>query len=332
MFRIAKLLPVTCGLLSLSLLVGCGGSGERQEFVNIGTAPAAGSFHPIGQAMASELNANMPEGTNWKVQAKGTKGSQENIRLLDKGELQLALSNASISYFAARGESGWEKAYPIRAVMTLVPNVAMFLTRADSNIKTMADLKGKNVVIGPPGAGFEQFVGPILEAHGLTFDDFTAKNLGQGDAVSALGDGTADAAFLGGSIPTTSISQACTTMDVYFIPFDEGAPAELAAAYPFFEPFRDLTSADYPDIEGNYKALNVGSMHLITSEAADEELIYQLTKTLYEKTVMDKLKEAHPSLKAVTDESIVRNTGVEFHPGAVRFYKEIGIWKDSDAE
>ncbi|MDA7977776.1 MAG: TAXI family TRAP transporter solute-binding subunit [Pirellulales bacterium] len=311
-------------LLSLVLFVGCG-DGERTEFVNIGTAPAAGSFHPVGSAMASTFNGNKPEGGNWKAQAKGTKGSQENIRLLDQGELQLALSNCSISYFAARGESGWEKAYPIRTVMTLAPNVAMFVTRADSGIKTMDQLKGKNVVIGPPGAGFEQFVGPILEEHGLSFEDFTVKHLGQGPAVSALGDGTVDAAFLGGSVPVSSITQACSTMDVHFIPFDDDAYSRLVAKYPSFHEHRDLTADDYSDISGTFKALNVGAMHLITSESADEELVYQMTKTIYER--FDEFAGGHASLKMINKEKdVTLDTGVEFHPGAIRFYKEQEIW------
>ncbi len=317
--------------------IGCG-SGERTEFINIGTAPAAGSFHPVGSAMASAINDNLPEGRDWQAQAKGTKGSQENIRLLAQGELELALSNASITYFAARGESGWNKKYDVRAVMTLAPNVAMFVTRADSGIRTMDDLRGKNVVTGPPGAGFEMFVGPILEAHNLSFDDFNKKEMGQGDAVSALGDGTADVAFLGGSLPTPSLSQACNSMDIHFIPFDDAAIDELIGKYEFFESFRDLTADDYTDIVGTYRALNVGSMHLITSASADEQMIYEITKLLFEKLDGDpddpnsySYRDKHGSLKSVSFASIQKDTGVEFHPGAKRFFEEEAAKRSSEA-
>lgn len=309
------------GLVSLS---GC--SDSNTKYVNLGTAPPAGSFNPIGTAMAATLNAHAPASMSWQAIAKTTQGSQENIRLLSRNELDIALSNSSISYFAARKERGWEEAYKIRSVMTLVPNVAMFIAKEEKGINTMADLKGRKVVIGPQGAGFDQFVAPILEEHGMSLNDLDVKYMPQNEAMSALGDGTVDAAFLGGSIPTTSITQACTEMNVHFIPYDDAARQKLIEKYSFFEDYRDLTSADYSDIKEPLHALNVGSMHLITSDTADEETIYQITKTLYEN--MEDLRKAHASLRELTDDMLVRNTGLEFHPGAIRFYKEKGIWKE----
>ena len=91
----------------------------------------------------------------------------ENIRLLTQGKLQFAMSNSSITYFAVRGEAGWEKPHEVQTVMTLFPNVAMFVVPADSPIETGGRSQGRRVYLGPEGAGFEYFVGPILEAHGL---------------------------------------------------------------------------------------------------------------------------------------------------------------------
>ena len=82
--------------------------------------------------------------------------------------LDLALANAAITYFAVRGERGWEQAYDVRAVMTLAPNVALFVAKKGSGVERIADLAGRRVSVGPAGAGFEMFVGPLLEAHGLT--------------------------------------------------------------------------------------------------------------------------------------------------------------------
>ena len=91
-------------------------------------------------------------GTNWEFTSEATKGSKENIRRLDSGELDIALSNAAITYFANRGEANWEKAYEIRALATLAPNVAMFVTHANSGILEIDDLRGRRVVVGPAGA------------------------------------------------------------------------------------------------------------------------------------------------------------------------------------
>ena len=303
-----------------------GGAGGGRQFLDMGTAPAGGAFFTVGNALAEVLNAEKGD-NNWKVTAKGTKGTQENIRRIDSGELKLGLANAAITYFAVRGEEGWEKPYPVRAVMTLAPNVAMFISKADGP-QTIAELKGKRVVVGPSGAGFEFFLKPLLEAHGVTYDDFIPSNNTQSAAVDELGDGAVDAAFLGGAVPTPSITQACSTHDIHFIPFDEAAMAELIEKYPFFHP-ATIKKEVYSDLTEDFQGLNVGSMHLITHADVDEDTIYQLTKIIYENAA--ELQKKHASAKAINEKVVVRNTGTEFHPGAIRYYKEIGIWPEADA-
>ena len=155
-------------LLFIGLLVGCGGEpgaeAPERRFLSLGTAPPGGAFFIVGSALGEVLQEYGPEG--WQVTAEATKGTQENIRRLATGELDLALANAAISHFAVRGEGGWERAYAVRAVMTLAPNVALFVTPAGSGVESIADLAGRRVVVGPAGAGFEYFLGPILAAHG----------------------------------------------------------------------------------------------------------------------------------------------------------------------
>ena len=303
------------------------GGGGRRQFLSMGTAPVGGAFAVVGQAISEVLNAEKGD-ANWKMQAKGTKGSQENIRRLAKGDLQLALSNSAITYFAVRGESGWEQKYDMRAIATLAPNVAMFITTADSGIKSIADLKGKKVVVGPAGAGFEMFVQPLLAAHGVTYDDFSPLNATQSGAVDMLGDGSADAAFLGGAVPTGSISQACSTHDIHFIPFGESERTKLVEDFPFFQPFT-VKQDKYTDLTGDYDGLNVGSMHMITSADQDEDLIYEITKLIWENR--EAIAVQHPAGKAINEKNVARYTGTAFHPGAIKFYKEIGIWPEPDS-
>lgn len=280
----------------------------------------------VGQAIAEVLNAEKGD-ANWKMQAKGTKGSQENIRRLAKGDLQLAMSNSAITYFAVRGESGWEQKYDMRAIVTLAPNVAMFIATRDTGIQSIADLKGKRVVVGPAGAGFEMFVKPLLAAHGVTYEDFSPLNATQSSSVDMLGDSSADAAFLGGAVPTSSISQACSTYDINFIPFGETEREKLVKDFPFFQPFT-IKQDKYTDLTGDYAGLNVGSMHLITSADQDEELIYSITKLVWENR--EAIAAQHPAGKAINEQNAARYTGTEFHPGAIRFYKEIGIWPETE--
>lgn len=300
------------------------GSGER-HFISIGTAPPGGVFYTIGGAISDVLNDNAGA-SNWRVTAESTGGSMENIRRLDSGDIQFAVSNSSITYFAVRGEEGWEKAYPARAVMTLFPNIAMFITKADSGIESLADLKGKRVAVGPEGAGFEYFVRPLLNAHGVTFDDFEDVYAGQQQCVDLLGDGSIDAAFLGGGVPTASITSAAASMDILLIPFGEAEKQQLARDFPFFE-FATIPAETYRGQTEPFEGLNVGSAHFITNTTVDEGLVYEVTKSMYENRAQ--IAERHAAGKAITPTNAPKSTGTEFHPGAIRYYQEAGIWPGS---
>jgi uncharacterized protein len=212
--------------------------------------------------------------------------------------------------------------------MTLAPNVALFITPANSGIRTIADLRGKRVVVGPAGAGFEYFVRPILQAHGLSFDDFSPLYNTQADAVNMLADGSAAAAFLGGAIPTASITQATASQSVFFIPFEEGARQKLISEYPFFHA-ANIPGGTYRGQDAEFAGLNVGSMHLITAANKSDDLIYQITKTLWENR--ESVAQRHPAGKAINEKNVARPTGTDFHPGALRFYREIGIWTEAPA-
>jgi TRAP transporter TAXI family solute receptor len=300
------------------------GDASSRQFLSLGTAPPGGAFFIVGGAIGEVLNEHRGEHP-WEVTAEATKGSQENIRRLARGEMDLALANSAISYFAARGEAGWDRAYPIRAVMTLAPNVALFITPRDSGPTAMGDLRGRRVVVGPAGAGFEFFLRPLLEEHGLSYEDFTPLHGTQTGAVDMLADGSAAAAFLGGAVPTASISQACTSQAIRFIPFDPAAIESLTSRYPFFDP-ATIPAGTYRGQDEDYHGLDVGSMHLITSADQSEELIYELTRTIYENR--ERVTERHPAGRAINPRNVVRDTGAEFHPGAIRYYREIGIWPE----
>lgn len=303
-------------------------TGSGRQFLSMGTAPVGGVFPVVGGAIAEVLNAHKGE-IDWKVQAKGTKGSQENIRRLQQNELELALSNAAISYFAVRGEAVWDKKYDIQAIATMAPNVALFIARADSGIQSIADLKGKRVITGPAGAGFQMFIEPILAEHGIAWDEIDSISATQSGAVDQLGDGSADAAFLGGAVPTGSITQATSTFDVQFIPFDEPTRQKLIEKYPFFHS-ATIPGGTYKGLDDDYQGLNVGSMHVITSGSQSEDLIYALTKTIWENRA--EIAGIHPAGKAINEKNVARDTGIPYHPGAVRFYQEIGVMEGGSDE
>ncbi len=312
-------------------LFACGGSSSEnsaetgRQFRSLGTAPPGGAFFVVGGAISEVLN-EFGDRQGWEFTAEATKGSQENIRRLAGGELDFALSNSAITYFALRGEGGWEKPYTMRNVMTLAPNVAFFITPQGSGVKQIADLKGRRVVIGPEGAGFENFVGPILAAHGVRFEDFTPLYRTQAGAVDMLADGSAAAAFLGGAVPTSSIAQACATQDIFFVPFGVEARRQLIQEYPFFD-VATVPAGVYRGHDQDFECLEVGAMHLITRADQDEDLVYRVTKTLYENR--QKVVEKHPAGRSINPANVIRDSGTAFHPGAIRYYREIGVWKEA---
>ncbi len=301
---------------------GSGASGKRQ-FVTIGTAPAGGAFAPVGNAIAGVVDAHKGD-LNWVVKPQGTKGTQENIRKLESGEIEFGMANAAISYFATKGEGNWEKPYDIRAVATIAPNVGVFVTTASSGITTIADLKGKRVVLGPAGAGFDYFLKPLLEAHGVTYDDMTVLNGNYITAVDMIADGKADASFMGGAIPIPAVVQLCASQDVVFLELDPNV-GESLQEYPFY--FSVPINEDaYDDLEKELVGMNVGNMQLITHANVPEDVVYNLTKLMYENR--SEIVEKHPAGRAINPQNVIKDTGTPFHPGAIKFYKEAGIWPE----
>lgn len=332
--RTLCVLLTSLALMSLLALAACsnpqgdgtgedGGETPERRFLSVGTAPPGGAFYVIGGAFAQVLQD--ASGGNWQVTAEATKGTQENIRRLATGELDFGLANSAITYFAVRGERQWESPQEVQAVMTLAPNIAFFVTPEDSGIESIADLAGHRVTVGPAGAGFEHFVEPILEAHGVSYDDFEPLNATQFGAVDLLADGSASAAFLGGAVPTASITQAASAQAVRFVPFDPEVRDDLVERYPFFEPAQ-VPGGTYPGVEEDYPCLNVGSLHLIASVGTSEDLVYEVTKAIWDNR--EAVIEKHPAGRTIRPEIVVKDTGTEFHPGAIRFYREIGIWPE----
>lgn len=319
-------------LIGYLAVAGCNNSGSenatgqsgKRQFVTIGTAPAGGAFAPVGNAIAGVVDAHKGD-LNWVVKPQGTKGTQENIRMLEAGEIEFGMANAAISYFATKGEGDWEKAMDIRAVATIAPNVGVFVTTKSTGIATIADLKGKRVVLGPAGAGFDYFLKPLLEAHGVSYDDMTVLNGNYITAVDMIADGKADASFMGGAIPIPAVVQLCASQDVVFLELDPGVEDKLQQ-YPFYSSL-PIKAGVYDDLDKEIVGINVGNMQLITHASVPEDVVYNLTKLMYEHRA--EVVEKHPAAKAINPQNATRNTGTPFHPGAIKFYKEAGIWSDA---
>jgi TRAP transporter TAXI family solute receptor len=308
---------------------GSGAAGETPRFVSLGTAPVGGAFYNVGAAIANALQGGRDAGGWRQVAAESTGGTLENLRRLDNGDIQLGMANSSITYFAVRGEEGFDKAYDVKSVMTLFPLIAMFVSKQGAGIESIEDLKGKRVVVGPQGAGFEYFVRPILREHGVNYGDFEDVYAGMQTSVGYLQDGSVAATFLGGGMVSPAITSAASSMDVYLVPYGDEQRMTLANKYPSFNEVT-VPGGTYRGQPEDFAGLNVGSAHLLVRSDADEEFVYRVAKVIYE--AREEIAESHAGGKSINPSNVVRDTGTEFHPGAIRYYRELGIWPEDTAD
>ena len=320
-------------LCALTVLTACGGSSApggdtnanessssnapTQSF-SIGTGTSTGTYFPVGVGIAKAIS----EGTNYELNAESTGGSIQNLQLLNSGELQLALSASNTAYAAYNGEEPFEQPITkIRAIAALYPEVFQFVVRKDSGIESFEDLAGKKVAMGSPGSGTERTGKLILEAHGLTYDDFKPEFISFSDAVTGLKDKTIDAAIVGAGIPTAAVVDAAASMDIKLLSLDSEKFEAFVASDPYFItttiPAGTYEGVDEDVVSGASPAL------LIVSEDLDEQVVYEMTKALFEN--LNKVKESHAVAQNISLETAVEGVSIPFHPGAAKYYKEQNI-------
>ena len=225
---------VTAALLIFCtlLLVGCGGSGSN-KFINIATGGTAGTYYPIGGAMAEILNKAIP-GMNASAQSTGA--TVANINMLKEGSVDLAIVQNDITYYAVNGTEMFKdkKVENLRGITALYPETCQIVTLESTGIKSVADLKGKRVAVGAAGSGAEANARQILEAYGITYDDIDEQFLSFGEAASALKDGNVDAAFVTAGFPTAAVQDITSQNKVRLLPIEADKADALIAKYPFY--------------------------------------------------------------------------------------------------
>ncbi len=295
---------------------------EMPAHIKIGTAAVGGSYYPLGTAIVKIINTHI-KGTN--ATAEVTAGSGENIRLLDRKSIQFGIVSSSIAYEAMNALEKWEKKYDLRACLMIAPTIDVFITLKKSGIKTFSDFKGKKVALGPAGAGWDSHVKRFLEFYNLKLEDLTARYIGQSAAVEALKDGVIDVAFVGGSLPSAAIMEATLTHEIHFIPMEDEKIDRLIEKYPFYSRFT-IPAGVYKGLDQDFKWVSVSNSYLACRPDADEAMVYEIVKTVYTNRQM--IGEVHAAGKdAMPKDAMATIMTIPFHPGAIKFFKEAGIWK-----
>lgn len=201
--------------------------------------------------------------------------------------------------------------------------VCQIVASPSSGIKTVADLKGKNVSVGDAGSGVEFNARQILNAYGISFNDIGKQNLSFGASADALRDGKIDAFFCVAGAPTPAIIDLATNRDIILLEIDEEHAAQLMRDYPFYTQF--------PVHAGSYKGQNDDVTTLavkatfIVSAKVPEDTVYKLTKALFDNKAL--IEAAHAKGKELSTSYAVDGISVPFHPGAAKYFKEVGVLK-----
>jgi TRAP transporter TAXI family solute receptor len=309
--RILRVMAI--GLLAVA------SAAAAQQNLSIATGGTGGVYYPYGGGLAELIGKYVP---GYKAVAEVTGASVENVGLVSRGDSDIAIALADTVYQAYSGEGRFEgrKLSNLRALGSIYPNAVHLVTLADSNIKSLKDLKGKRVSVGAPGSGTELSAQAILEANGLTYDDIDERRLNFNETASALKDGQIDAGFWSVGPPTSSILDLATVRKIRFISLSDGELKKALAADPSFAPY-NMPANTYPGQEKPVKTISTPNV-LVVNADMDEKLAYQIVKTLFEHT--DELIAIHQAAKNTTVDFSLDSTPIPLHPGAIRYYKEIG--------
>lgn len=303
-----------------ALVTGCGGSGDQssaKKFLNIGTGGTAGTYYPIGGAMAEILNSNI-KGMNASAQSTGA--SVANINMLKDGSIDMAIVQNDITYYAVNGtEMFKDKAVTnLRGIATLYPETCQFVTLDKSGIKSIADLKGKRVAVGAAGSGAEANARQILEAYGITYNDIDVQYLSFAEGASALKDGNVDAAFLTAGFPTASVQDISSQNKIRLLPVDSAKADALIAKYPFYTK-TVVPAGTYAGFDEDVPTISVMAM-LVCTDKVDDALGYDIAKALF--TNLDRIQAAHSVGKLITKEGALNGMPLPMNAGAEKFFKE----------
>ncbi|APE30314.1 C4-dicarboxylate ABC transporter substrate-binding protein [Halomonas aestuarii] len=287
--------------------------------ISIATGGTGGTYYPYGGGLA-ELIGNHIEGA--EAVAEVTGASVENMGLVWRGDSDLALALADTVYQAYNGTGDFEgrQLENIRALASIYPNAVQIVTLAGSGIESLSDLEGKTVSVGAPGSGTEVNAQTLLEANGITYDDIDARRLNFNETADAIRDGDIDAGFWSVGPPTSSIMNLATTRDIQLVGLTDEEIAKAKAAEPVFAAYK-LRAGLYEGMDEAVQSVGIPNVLVVSSEM-DEELAYEITKVLFEYT--DELIAIHPAANDTTVEFSVESTPIAFHPGALRYYEEVG--------
>lgn len=289
-----------------------------QQFVNVLTGGTSGVYYPLGVALSEIYRENIG-GARTQVQA--TKASVENLNLLSqgKGEIAFALGNSVQMAWEGNQEAGFPKPLTdLRAIAAIYPNFIQLVATADSGVKTIEDLKGKTVSVGAPASGTELNARAIFSAAGVGYGDLgRVEYLPFAESAELIKNRQLQATLQSAGLGVASIKDLSTTHAITVV----GIPAEIVEAVgaPYIPAV--IPAGTYDGQDADVPTAAIGNV-LVTSEAVSEELAYQMTKLLFEN--LERMRASHGAAADIKLENALQGLSIPLHPGAERYYREVG--------
>jgi len=297
----------------------------KSTFVTIGTGGITGVYYPTGGAIAKMVNRTKKE-HNIRAVVESTGGSVFNIDAIVAGKIEFGLVQSDRQFQALNGLAEWKDRGPqttLRAVFSIHPEAVTIVAAADTGIKNIRDLKGKHVNIGNPGSGQRQNAIDALTAAGIDYkEDITVESFRAIDAPGMLQDQQIDAFFYTVGHPSGAIKEATSGARKVLI-------ADITHVEALLEKFPYYTEASipiklYPGAMNKKDIQTIGvKATLVTSAAVPDEVVYSLTRAVFNN--FDDFKKLHPAYSSLTKENMLTGLSAPIHPGAMRYFKEVGL-------
>ena len=307
------------------------------SFFTIGTGGTAYTYYPVGGMIANAIS-NPPwsrecgKGGSCGVDgliasAVSSRGSVDNVNAIISGLRNSGFAQSDVAYWAYTGTGtmeGKEPAKDLRTIAALFEEHIHLVTLKKSKIKSVKDLKGKKVSLDEPGSGTYVDALLILEANGLSEKDVQAEALKGNAATDALRNGKVDAIFVVAGYPTGALVELASSVSIKLIPIDGAGAKKLTDKHGFFSQ-SSIPEGTYEGVKST-NTVAVGAQWF-TSAKEDDDLIYNITKALWNAESRKLMDVGHSKGKTITPDTALAGVGVPLHPGAERFYKEAGLIK-----
>jgi len=326
-----RLFVITLALVfGVALLAGMGPFETKAEakttFVTIGTGGITGVYYPTGGAIARMVNAKR-KAYGIRATVESTGGSVFNINAIMSGDLEFGVAQSDRQYQAVQGIANWKDKGPqkdLRAVFSIHPETVDLIAAVDANINSLADLKGKRVNIGNIGSGYRKNAIDALEANGLDFNkDFHAESLKAAEAPGLIQDGRIDAAFYTVGHPSGYYKEATSGVrKVKFVPIEN--VDGLLAKYPYYAKAVTRVKELYPGAKNDANVSTFGvKATFVTSAKVPDNVVYAIVKEVFDN--FESFKKLHPAYAGLTKQNMLEGLSAPFHPGALKYYKEVGL-------